>query len=388
MKIAFFSNYLTHHQIPFCEEMRKLPGVEFTFVSTMEMEEDRKTGGWVLEKEYAYELKAWLSEEAHQQALALAAQSDVMLIGSAPEIYVKHRMANHPNPLTLRYSERIYKGGRWRVLSPRGAIIRLQTYFRYIRKPLYMLCASAYTAGDLAMLGSYLGRCFRWGYFPETKHYDDVDGLIAAKKPASILWVARFLELKHPEYAVEVARRLREDGYSFTLNMIGNGEEEESIRELISQNDLSDCVYLLGSMKPEEVRRYMEESEIFLFTSDRNEGWGAVLNESMNSACAVVASHAIGSVPFLLQNGENGLVYKSGNVDDLYCKVKSLLCDAEKRKRLARNAYVTITEEWNAENAAKKLLGLCEELLVRRIPCFPYDRGVCGKAKRLRGNWK
>ena len=49
----------------------------------------------------------------------------------------------------------------------------------------------------------------------------------------------------------------------------------------------------------------MEKSEIFLFTSDKGEGWGAVLNESMNSACAVVASHAIGSVPFLLKDGEN-----------------------------------------------------------------------------------
>lgn len=51
-------------------------------------------------------------------------------------------------------------------------------------------------------------------------------------------------------------------------------------------------------MKASEVRSYMEKADIYLFTSDFNEGWGAVLNESMNSGCAVVASHAIGSVPF------------------------------------------------------------------------------------------
>ena len=45
---------------------------------------------------------------------------------------------------------------------------------------------------------------------------------------------------------------------------------------------------------------YMESSHIFLlFTSDRNEG--AALNESMNSGCAVVASDAIGSVPYLMR---------------------------------------------------------------------------------------
>ena len=82
---------------------------------------------------------------------------------------------------------------------------------------------------------------------------------------------------------------------------------------------------MLGAMPPEEVRRHMEKADIYLFTSDFNEGWGAVLNESMNSGCAVVASHAIGSVPFLIKNGENGLIYENGNQLDLEKQVLRLL---------------------------------------------------------------
>ena len=37
---------------------------------------------------------------------------------------------------------------------------------------------------------------------------------------------------------------------------------------------------MLGSMTPEQVREHMEESILFLFTSDFGEGWGAVLNEA------------------------------------------------------------------------------------------------------------
>lgn len=376
MKIAFFSNYLTHHQIPFCEEMGKLPGVEFTFVSTMEMEEDRKTGGWAFEKEYAYEVKAWLSEETHQKAMALAAQCDVMIVGSAPEVYVKHRMANNPNPLTLRYSERIYKGGRWRVLSPRGAIIRLQTYFRYLGKPLYMLCASAYTAGDLAMLGSYLGRCFRWGYFPETKVYDDVTSLMAAKKENSILWVARMIPLKHPEIVLEVARRLKEEGYDFQLNLIGTGPMEDCLQKQIAACELSEQVHLLGTMTPEQVRRYMEESKIYLFTSDQKEGWGAVLNESMNSGCAVVADGRIGSVPFLIQDRTNG--YSYNGLDELYARVKKLLDEPETARKMGTAAYKTITEKWCAREAAKRLYTLCKNLQKGK-KIFEAD-GPCSKA--------
>jgi glycosyltransferase involved in cell wall biosynthesis len=77
-------------------------------------------------------------------------------------------------------------------------------------------------------------------------------------------------------------------------------------------------------MAPEAVRDHMEAADIFLFTSDFNEGWGAVLNESMNSACAVVASHAIGSVPFLLKDGENGFIQ---TLLEMYAETVNVLTD-------------------------------------------------------------
>lgn len=378
MIASFFSNYLTHHQIPFCEQMRSHPGVEFYFVSTMPMEAERTTGGWALDGDYPYEIKAYRSEEDGEKARKLAEISDVMIIGSAPEFYVTHRMKRHPYPLTLRYSERIYKGGRWRVLSPRGACLRLMTYFRYLHKPLYMLCASAYTAGDLALLGSYLGRCYKWGYFPETKRYEDPDTLIRAKEPGSILWTARMIDWKHPEAAVEVARRLKAEGYHFRLRMIGAGEMESDIMAMIRKERLEDCVQLLGTMPPEQVRLQMERHAIFLFTSDQKEGWGAVLNEAMNSGCAVVANDRIGSVPFLLKNGENGLTYSGGNVDALYQCVKELLDRPRYRESLGMAAYHTLTEVWSAATAAERLVRTCEKLLAGEVGFF--SDGPCSKA--------
>ena len=182
------------------------------------------------------------------------------------------------------------------------------------------------------------------------------------KKKHSILWVARLIPLKHPEAPIEVARQLKAAGYNFQLNIIGVGPLREKLEKLIKKYALEDEVCLLGAMSPEAVREYMEESEIFLFTSDKNEGWGAVLNESMNSGCAVVASDAIGSVPYLLNDGENGLTYKSGKVKDLYKKVKWLLDNPDKRKEMGEKAYQTLVETWNAETAAERLLALIEDI--------------------------
>ena len=178
--------------------------------------------------------------------------------------------------------------------------------------------------------------------------------------------------------------------YNMSLNqrMSTNQIEKEiiarKIADMIVNNGLSDCVFMRGSMSPDKVRAYMEQSEIYLFTSDRQEGWGAVLNESMNSACAVVANSAIGSVPFLIKHGENGYMYQDGGVDALYANAKMLLDHAEDRKRVAKNAYLTMVEEWNAENAAEKFVILCEKMLAGEYKPFPYDSGICSKAEILK----
>ena len=119
---------------------------------------------------------------------------------------------------------------------------------------------------------------------------------------------------------------------------------------------------LCGFKKPEEVRKYMEKADIYLMTSDRKEGWGAVVNEAMNSGCAVVGDHMVGAVPFLLQHGKNGLIYKDGEKQQLFELTELLVRDRAYCHRLGREAIKTITGEWNAEIAAERMCGLCSRL--------------------------
>jgi glycosyltransferase involved in cell wall biosynthesis len=139
-------------------------------------------------------------------------------------------------------------------------------------------------------------------------------------------------------------------------------------------------------MGPAEVRGHMEKAGVYLVTSDFNEGWGAVLNESMNSGCAVVASHAAGAVPFLMKHGENGLVYENGNAEDLYRKVKAVLLDPERQRELGRNAYRTVTELWNANTAAERFMIFAQEIEEKGY-CDLFDDGPCSPAPIIKNNW-
>lgn len=373
MKIIFLSNFFNHHQSPLSDALWELTGGKYNFIEAETMPEEQQLLG------YHVEQKPYVSryQGNEEQVHARLREADVVIAGSAPEKLVRIRIKT--GKLIFRYSERPLKKGLelWKYL-PR--LVRWH-WRNPLGKPIYMLCASAYTAGDYAKFGLFRNRTYKWGYFPETKRYENLQELIADKNATEILWCGRFLDWKHPDDAIKVAKRLKEDGYSFRLNFIGRGEMDPQLRKMAVDFGLEDRVRFLGSMKPEEVREHMERAGIYLFTSDRNEGWGAVLNESMNSGCAVIASHAIGSVPFLIRDGENGLIYESGNVDMLYEKIKSLLDNPERQKKLGMAAYETIVSEWNAETAAERLIALTEAILNGEKMPEIYEDGPCSVAE-------
>lgn len=378
MKILFISNYYTHHQLPLCEALDMLTEHQFTFVETEAFSEERRHSGWETQDNVPF-VKQY--KELIRSGNDDLMTADVVILGSAPLSVVHDRLK--ARKLVFLYTERVYKNG----YHPLKWLPRLYRFWsRYGRhQSMYLLCASAYTASDYALHGAFIGKSYRWGYFPETKEYD-IYQLNARKNPTKLLWCGRFLDWKHPEVALAIAKRLKEKGYSFELKLIGNGPMEAELKQRVLEDGLSACVRFLGVMSTDAVREQMESAGIYLFTSDFHEGWGAVLNEAMNSGCAVVSSHAIGSVPFLIKHGENGLIYHNGNTDELYGQIKSLLDHPEQQRQLGVNAYQTIHQMWNAKNAAQRLLALVEQIQLRG-QCDLYEEGPCSRASVIWNNW-
>ena len=376
--ITFFSNFINEHQIPFCEAMYKKTNGYFRFVATEPMAKERLDLGFKDRSDkYPYVIRSYESNERHEESLRLGAESDVVIIGSAPDEFILERLK--ANKLTFRYHERFFKEGKWRILDPRVFLAHYKQDFRYRNKNLHMLCASAYTAPDCRFILSYPNKTYKWGYFPETNllDYETLKKAKKDSKKAKILWVSRFIKLKHPEEIIRLAKRLKESNYSFEIEMIGIGELREKYEKLIAYENLSDSVQFSGPFSPSEVLNRMKSADIFLFTSDRNEGWGAVLNESMSAGCAVVACNEIGSVPYLIKHGENGLIYNKKDKDSLFDNVRMLIENKDLRIKIQKNAYETIKNVWNAEVATDRLLHLID--CIKNSTETPYASGPCSR---------
>lgn len=379
MKVVMVSNYLSHHQIPFCEEMVKECDGAFTFVAMEKMSSERISMGWGIEKK-GFELRAY--EEDGATVNRLVEDCDVLIYGGLAysELLLKRLKTGK---LTFLYTERIHKNG-YNYLK---LVKHLpQYYFEYGRfRNCYCLCAGGFVALDYAKTFTFINKTYKWGYFPELMHYDSCEKEIQRDNPVKILFVSRLIKWKHPEIPLIICSRLKKAGYSIELEIIGQGPLMEDVKKMIIEFQLESIVSLTESMAPHAVREHMVNSDIFIFSSDRNEGWGAVLNEAMNSMCAVVADSQIGAVPYLLLDGENGLVYRSGDIESAYRKVKYLIDNPDEMRRIAMNAYKTILNTWNASVAAERLITLSEALMAQNT--IWYSDGPCSRAPIIRNGW-
>ncbi len=353
-KFIFISNYINHHQIPFCNAMYQVLKEAFVFIQTEPMEEERIRMGWQENVSCPYVRRYYEEPEKLQEWIDNCAV--VLFGGTDEECYIQKRL-REKKPV-VRYSERLYKQGQWKAISPRGLLKKYKDHTRYRRDKVYMLCSGAYVPSDFHIVRAYPDKLLRWGYFPETISYA-VEELMAAKKAGNILWAARFIDWKHPELPLKTAKYLKEQGYTFHMDIIGGGELEGMVQKLLQEYRVEDVVTLQGYRTPQEVRSFMERADIYLVTSDRQEGWGAVVNEAMNSGCAVIGNHMIGAVPFLIKHGENGCIYRNGQDQELFDLTGALLKNRAKCQQMGKNAFYTITQEWNAETAAARLAALC-----------------------------
>ena len=364
MIIVYVSNFLNHHQKLVADILYTTEGVEYTFVETIPMYNWLKRGGYTDYSQEPYVLKAWENIENKQKTMDLVLAADIAIF-SCPESLQYQVIRAKTGKLTFDVSERWLKRGWLNLASPR-LLKYLWYYFTvFNHKRVYKLCSSAFACGDHYKLHSFKDKCYKWGYFTKVDRNLDVEeslGVSRCETLHTLMWCARFLKWKHPELPIQMAARLKEKGYKFVLDMYGSGKELEKTQALSKLLNVEDVVCFKGNMPNDEILKAMREHEIFLFTSDKNEGWGAVANESMSNGCAIVASDAIGSIPFLVNDGINGCIFESCNLNSLCEKVEWLLDNPTERKKITINAYHTMRDIWSPQNAANNFLKLVEVL--------------------------
>ncbi|MBR2786961.1 MAG: glycosyltransferase [Clostridia bacterium] len=115
--------------------------------------------------------------------------------------------------------------------------------------------------------------------------------------------VGKMRKQKRQDRLVEIAKQLKDEGYKFKIQIIGNGPEEENIKELVKNNNVGDVVELLGLQT--NPYPYIKNADCVVVSSDF-EGYSVAIKEALLLEKPVISTDVSG-VSEMFQNGKYGI---------------------------------------------------------------------------------
>lgn len=151
-------------------------------------------------------------------------------------------------------------------------------------------------------------------------------------------------------------------GYSWSLQLAGEGKERAELARLAGDLGLADRIHFLGELPPDAMPAFLANADLFILPSF-SEGRSNALLEAMAAGLPVVAS-AIDGVTELVDDGRTGQVFPPGDDQALAAVLLPLLQDALTRSRLGAVAHAEICKrQLTWAGAAKKYVSLYRQLL-------------------------
>ena len=175
-----------------------------------------------------------------------------------------------------------------------------------------------------------------------------------------LLAVGQLKEKKGFTYLLDACRILRERGYQFTCEIVGEGPLRTILEEQIRDQGLVNTVTLCGALPHEGVIEKYSQASIFVLActtsadGDRD-GIPNVILEAMAMGLPVVSTRHSG-IPEVVHNLENGMLVEPEDATGLADALGVMLDDPMFRERLGQNGQKTVKEAFSIEKNAARLL--------------------------------
>lgn len=174
-----------------------------------------------------------------------------------------------------------------------------------------------------------------------------------------VLFVGRLAEKKGVTYLIEAMKQV-----DAMLVIVGDGPLRAQLEE--QAKPLGDKVQFLGAKTHDQLAEIYASADVFAAPSVQAkdgdvEGFGLVFLEAMASGLPVVASRS-GGIPYLVHDGENGLLVEPGNVEELAGAIRKMISMEDLRNVVCANGMERI-QNFTYTSVGKKYIKLLENLI-------------------------
>ena len=172
-----------------------------------------------------------------------------------------------------------------------------------------------------------------------------------------------------------------------TLHLVGDtatsGGYANRVRERLESAAIRDRVVVHGLIRPAAVSEMYERADAFVLPSFE-EPYGTVWGEAMAAGLPVIGWHA-GNLPYLADNGRDGVLVPVGDVQALSAAIERLARDAALRDRLGDAARVRSAARPTWDDTAAQFFAIIHEVLSGNRPVDGRP-GVRLTRRRLRAD--
>jgi len=195
---------------------------------------------------------------------------------------------------------------------------------------------------------------YRKKYIPELRKYE-------------LVFIGRLTKKSQLENLIHALSILKSSGFYCLLNVIGIGKEEESLKLLSSQLNVSDLVKWHGSIFSEKkIAEVMNISKLFVYPG----AVGLSLTHAFAYGIpAVIHSNKSKHMPEIaaFKDGENGYSYDLNSVNSLAITIKKAIENDNTLNMMSVNALKIITEKYNIEMMTKNFENMIYETYQNHI---------------------
>ena len=189
-----------------------------------------------------------------------------------------------------------------------------------------------------------------------------------AKKPTKVLSIGRLFEKKGFYYSILAFKNFlnKNTDKNIVYEIIGSGPEYTALNNLIRENKLNNKVRLIGALAKNEIRDYLNSSDIFILPSvtaenGDMEGIPVVLMEAMATGLPVISTFHSG-IPELVENNVSGLLVQEKNINELSEALQKLIDNPYLREKLSRNARKKIEKDHDFFKLNRNIIKHYEEI--------------------------